>query len=438
MVLERSFYENFSGSKKHEGFDVNANIDLSGKDADGNKQQQPGQTTLPSTTAEGKYQLDDTREEVRSTVGPGNIIIRDKDKQAELDAAGQTAALDDLNRDPDKAYEITKDKHVEIDYYLSDTSIQQAYEAGKTVVEVVGNAVDRMIDDGKPAPATANLKPYLNDPDVLAQLDQCQSQASADFNPLHWIVTSAYAGAMCQIKTAGGVVAIGSADAALLSGLQTEAAIGFGIAALIASPIVLLTTDPAGNQKDQTVTLANGTVVSVQGAGEQLNRNVSIAANGSTTTLIVSDDGFGGLIISGGSINGQPMTNGELERAKRDLNNAGYDVVLSESASGSGSSKTGASKGGSGAAAGAPDPDDRDPFKRPNSNLQKGDKIDLDSFDERVKVDGETRYEDSKSGCQIVKDRAGTNSHGGSAWKLLDKSGNRVGTLNSDGTYLRK
>jgi len=86
-------HEDFSGSKKYEGFDVNANIDLSGKDADGNKQQQPGQTTLPSTTAEGKYQLDDTRQEVRSTVGPGNIIIRDKDKQAELEASAKPQRL---------------------------------------------------------------------------------------------------------------------------------------------------------------------------------------------------------------------------------------------------------------------------------------------------------------------------------------------------------
>ncbi|WP_079210985.1 hypothetical protein [Brucella pituitosa] len=123
--------------------------------------------------------------------------------------------------------------------------------------------------------------------------------------------------------------------------------------------------------------------MSVTGVGDQLKRNVSITENGNNTSLIVGDDGFGGLIISGGSINGQSMTYGELEQCRI--------VVLSENASGSASSKSGASKGGSGAAAGAPDPDDRDPFKRPNSNLKKGDKIDLDSFDERVKVDGETR-----------------------------------------------
>ncbi|MNF17487.1 hypothetical protein D3C80_2210200 [compost metagenome] len=46
---------------------------------------------------------------MRTTVGPGEIIIRDKDKQAELEASEQTEDLASLNRDPDKAYEITKD-----------------------------------------------------------------------------------------------------------------------------------------------------------------------------------------------------------------------------------------------------------------------------------------------------------------------------------------
>lgn len=119
-------HEDFSGSKQYEGFDVQANIGLTEK-------QQPDQTSQPKNSAEGTYQLDDTRQEVRSTVGPGNIIIRDKDKQAELEASGTTASLDDLNRDPDKAYEITKDKHVEIEYYLSDTSIQKALEAGQAI-----------------------------------------------------------------------------------------------------------------------------------------------------------------------------------------------------------------------------------------------------------------------------------------------------------------
>ena len=94
-------HEDFSGSKKYEGFDIQANIDLTPKDADGNKQQQPDQTSQPKTTAEGTYQLDDTRQEVRATVGPGEIIIRDKDKQAELEASGQVIPLvHDWDRGP--------------------------------------------------------------------------------------------------------------------------------------------------------------------------------------------------------------------------------------------------------------------------------------------------------------------------------------------------
>lgn len=54
-------HEDFSGSKKYEGFDIQANIDLTPKDADGNKQQQPDQTSQPRTTADGTYQLDDNR-----------------------------------------------------------------------------------------------------------------------------------------------------------------------------------------------------------------------------------------------------------------------------------------------------------------------------------------------------------------------------------------
>lgn len=40
----------------------------------------------------------------------------------------------------------------------------------------------------------------------------------------------------------------------------------------------------------------------------------------------------------------------------------------------------------------------------------------------------------------LVKDNAAgkPTAHGGSYWKLLDKHGNRIGTLSKDGIYLRK
>jgi filamentous hemagglutinin len=178
-------HEDFSGSKKYEGFDVQANIGLTEK-------QQPDQTSQPNISAEGTYQLDDTRQEVRATVGPGEIIIRDKDKQAELEASGQTEDLAALNRDPDKAYEITKDKHVEIEYYLSDTSVKAAFEAGAEVTQVLGQVLDRMLANGDLSPQeradARKLKPYMNDPKVIAGLRDCTGHASSNFSPFSWIV----------------------------------------------------------------------------------------------------------------------------------------------------------------------------------------------------------------------------------------------------------
>ncbi|PWU70830.1 hypothetical protein DK867_22640 [Ochrobactrum sp. POC9] len=46
----RLTHEDFSGSKKYEGFDIQANIDLTPKNVDGDKQQQPDQTSQPRTT----------------------------------------------------------------------------------------------------------------------------------------------------------------------------------------------------------------------------------------------------------------------------------------------------------------------------------------------------------------------------------------------------
>ncbi|HWT61679.1 MAG TPA: hypothetical protein VN150_03745 [Ochrobactrum sp.] len=124
---------------------------------------------------------------MRATVGLGEIIIRDKDKQAELEANRQTEDLAALNRDPDKAYEITKDKHVEIDYYLSDTSVKAALEAGKSVAEIIVDAFGRMANDGKLTSsdyaAAVKLAAYKDDPAVLEQLAICaQRQSSIKLN----------------------------------------------------------------------------------------------------------------------------------------------------------------------------------------------------------------------------------------------------------------
>jgi hypothetical protein len=107
-----------------------------------------------------------------------------------------------------------------------------------------------------------------------------------------------------------------------------------------------------------------------------------------------------------------------------------------------GAKKSGQASEPTAAAGGAgmpPDDDEQKPkHKRPNAQLERGDSVDLSKFNNRVKVEGQTRMQDPKSGYSISADRAGTNSHGGSAWKLLDRAGNRVATLDVNGVVLRK
>ena len=42
-----------------------------------------------------------------------------------------------------------------------------------------------------------------------------------------------------------------------------------------------------------------------------------------------------------------------------------------------------------------------------------------------------------KTGWKISPDRAGQRGHGGSAWKLLNKQGKRIGTITNDGILVR-
>ncbi|WP_456310120.1 hypothetical protein [Serratia proteamaculans] len=80
-----------------------------------------------------------------------------------------------------------------------------------------------------------------------------------------------------------------------------------------------------------------------------------------------------------------------------------------------------------------------EPKKDYKSELEKGDQIDLSTFNQRKAVSGSKgEFVDPKTGWKISPDRAGNNSHGGSSWKLLDKNGNRIATLDKNGSVLRK
>ena len=70
--------------------------------------------------------------------------------------------------------------------------------------------------------------------------------------------------------------------------------------------------------------------------------------------------------------------------------------------------------------------------KIPERLKDKDSEVDLDNFDQ--KVHGKTAWKE-KGGWTIEKDTAG---HGGRKWKLKDKSGNRVASLDENGKVLGK
>jgi hypothetical protein len=149
----------------------------------------------------GSFQLDDTRQTVRATVGPGVIEITDPTRQAALEQAG--TPLSELNRDPDRAMEITKDKHIDLEIYLSGESIKAAIKAGAAITEIIAGALNHVKE---PALAKAIGSKELDPADALRQLQSgsCGEQrGDASFWLWEWIVPSAHA-ADCIIKTLKG------------------------------------------------------------------------------------------------------------------------------------------------------------------------------------------------------------------------------------------
>ncbi|MEZ2126793.1 colicin E3/pyocin S6 family cytotoxin [Sinorhizobium sp. CB9] len=339
-------FENVQGSKQYEGFDVTLNIDLTDRGP-----QQPGEISQPRTTGEGSWQLDDTRQEVRATVGPGEIIIRDEEKQAALEAGGVTAPLEDLNRDPDKAYEITKDKHVGIEFYLSDTSLNAAFEAGKTIAEIFGDVLDRMVADGVRTPEQAALSkeifPYLDDPDVLAQLEQCgQRQGAIDFNIFNWIVTPAYAQTGCLVALPNGqtkqftpVQAMDClSDYARMTGIvrRVIGLTGTTVVAL-AGVFLLASANSIGQDINQKFSSADGSTVLVTGKSDQPIRQILVTyPDGTRASLTIEVYNDGGVVyLTSGMIGTQPMTPNMLQDMQITLSNSGMpNVVLSQNANG--------------------------------------------------------------------------------------------------------
>ncbi|AQR98146.1 hypothetical protein [Clostridium saccharoperbutylacetonicum] len=71
----------------------------------------------------------------------------------------------------------------------------------------------------------------------------------------------------------------------------------------------------------------------------------------------------------------------------------------------------------------------------PKRLLRDGESVEVGYFNRKIR--GEKAWKED-GGWVIERDRGGENSHGGSYWKLKDKKGGRVATLDEDGKILRK
>ncbi|WP_172795172.1 hemagglutinin repeat-containing protein, partial [Polycladidibacter hongkongensis] len=238
--------------------------------------QEPTAPTL-SGSVSGDYGHKDKRQTNQATVGQGTILIRDPDKQRKLEQTGATKALASLNRDPKKSQEITKDVDETINFYISDTSVQEAIAAGKKAGEIAELIIDKLLEEDKFAPADKQavkvIKKHLDDPEVVAQLQSCQAVGkSASFSIWNLLVAPAYAdAAVCTVAVAGGYTSISLEGAgALLS--STFTAVG----AIAAAALAASTTSTGGTPLEEHIKLDDGRLITLIHNPDEMMGNIII------------------------------------------------------------------------------------------------------------------------------------------------------------------
>ncbi|MBX4948544.1 hypothetical protein HJA95_02795, partial [Rhizobium binae] len=307
-------YSDFLGQKGYEGFSAQIGIEVPGNELPGAP---PANNTL-----EGSYQLDDTRQTVRATVGPGTITIRDEEKQAALEQSAATAPLADLNRDPDKAYEITRDKHVDLDIYVSVQSITAAIDAGKSIADALSDAFAKMAADGKISSedmqSLNKLQQYANDPEVQKQQAECAKQAS---------------GVICQIKTSESiygyteVIPLTSDTAKVLAGAWSTAATAIAVG-LVA---YFYNTNSGEQFTSKTISLGGGLQGELSGNLDNGYLTLSITYPDKTSAIIklAVTGTYGRLAVeSAYGADGLPLDTDVIGSFVGQINNAGKGVLI--------------------------------------------------------------------------------------------------------------
>ncbi|WP_225771999.1 hypothetical protein [Pseudomonas sp. Marseille-Q5115] len=122
---EHSYYLNVGGSYGLSGITGGA------QDPSQTGKGKPG---VNGWSVQGYNASTDREQEVRATVGAGEIVVRGDAKTGDDSTVG-------LNRDPDKAYEITRDEQHRTDVYASSSSISAVAHPSETVTQWAHNLV---------------------------------------------------------------------------------------------------------------------------------------------------------------------------------------------------------------------------------------------------------------------------------------------------------
>ncbi|MFS8057226.1 hypothetical protein QD357_31175, partial [Rhizobium sp. BR 317] len=347
-------WSDFVGSQKYQGYQVNADIDLyGGKDANG--------ITQNNSSAEGKYQLDDVEQSVKATIsgsgGSGNITIRNPDQQAALEQSGQTGTPAQINTDPTQLNVVTKDKHIDLEPYVSVQSVTAALNAGKTIAEVLGDMIDKLVEAGKLSPqdaeAAKKLEQYANDPNVQKQKAECAQRPSGTVCNI--VVTET----TYSSSESGNAITIPiTSDTA---GWLIKGAVGPILAGATAGLLAYAWNTNSGEQFiDKTISVGDGLQARISGNKDNGFLTLDIVLpDQSVSSITLGVTGTYGQfnVESAFGPDGQPLPAATLSDFISLVNKAGngMQVVYNQkSGSGSGTSAT----GGSGATAGTPDPDD--------------------------------------------------------------------------------
>lgn len=125
-------FRDIQGEDKEHSYYLNAGGSY-GTGQQDQSQQGKGEVGVSGWSVNG-YEYEKEREQiVRATVGAGEIVVRSDAESGKDSTAG-------LNRDVEKAYEITKDEEERTDLYVSKTSVEAVANPGETL-QAWGNAL---------------------------------------------------------------------------------------------------------------------------------------------------------------------------------------------------------------------------------------------------------------------------------------------------------